>query len=141
MVHENYRMKILIVDNINSETERLKLGFSSIQADIRYAYHWSETLMVCRDFHPDIILIDYTTKDLDITHGIISIRSCSKTPILVLSAFNDSQLLIKALEEGADDFLIKPVSRSELIAHINNLVRRVHGARIEQQLLRLPTQP
>jgi len=34
MVHENYRMKILIVDNINSETERLKLGFSSIQADI-----------------------------------------------------------------------------------------------------------
>lgn len=134
-------MKILIIDDVNTVTERLKLGFPSTQADIRYAHKWNEAIYVAKDFHPDIILIDYTTTELDIVHGINSIRSFSKTPILVLSAFNDSHVLIKALEEGADDFLIKPVSRSELIAHINNLVRRVYGARVEQKLLRLPTQP
>ena len=60
------------------------------------------------------------------------IRTFSKIPILVLSAVNNPEAVARALDEGADDYLIKPVPSGVLIAHIKNLIRR---SRAEQNAL------
>ncbi len=54
-----------------------------------------------------------------------SIRAISQAPILVLSAINKPGLITRVLDEGADDYLIKPVSSNVLLAHLNNLARRI----------------
>jgi DNA-binding response OmpR family regulator len=46
---------------------------------------------------------------------------------MVLSALDNPGMVAKALDAGADDYLIKPVPSGVLIAHINNLVRRAHA--------------
>jgi DNA-binding response OmpR family regulator len=48
---------------------------------------------------------------------------------LVLSVLNKPDAVAKALDEGADDYLIKPVSGGVLIAHLNNLIRRSRAER------------
>ena len=60
------------------------------------------------------------------------IRTFSKIPILVLSAVNNPDAVARALDEGADDYLIKPVPSGVLIAHLKNLIRR---SRAEQDAI------
>jgi len=56
-----------------------------------------------------------------------AIREFTRVPILVLTAMTKPGAVAQALNEGADDYLIKPVSAGVLVAHLNNLIRRAHG--------------
>ena len=58
-----------------------------------------------------------------------AIRQFSNVPILVLSALNNPGLIAMALDEGADDFLSKPVPSGVLVAHLNTLARRARTTR------------
>jgi len=51
-------------------------------------------------------------------------RDFSKVPILILSALDSPGLVAAALDAGADDYLIKPVTSNVLVAHVKNLVKR-----------------
>jgi DNA-binding response OmpR family regulator len=57
-----------------------------------------------------------------------SIRAFNNVPILILSAINDPAMVASVLDTGADDFLVKPVPSSVLVAHIRKMVRRNTGA-------------
>lgn len=133
-------MEILIIDNNRTDSERLKLNLTPGLAAIHFAHKCNEALTMINEYRPDIILLDYSTMDMDILQGIKAIRTISTIPILILSIPNTPEILVKALEAGADDFLMKPISQRELIAHINTLVRRFHGMRSEQLPLKAPYQ-
>ena len=60
------------------------------------------------------------------------IRTFSDTPILILSALDSPGLVAAALDSGADDYLIKPVTSGVLVAYINKLVRR---AKLEKNVI------
>jgi len=68
------------------------------------------------------------------------IRKVTKTPIIILSVLNDPIKLARVLDAGADDYLIKPVSRGVLIAHINNLLRRCDETNHERPPLQVSLQ-
>jgi DNA-binding response OmpR family regulator len=53
-----------------------------------------------------------------------AIRTFTSTPILILSALDDPTFVVKALNAGADDFLVKPIQTNILVARINTLLRR-----------------
>jgi DNA-binding response OmpR family regulator len=53
-----------------------------------------------------------------------TVREFSNVPIVILSALDDPAMIASALDAGADDYLIKPVSSSILVAHLNRLIRR-----------------
>jgi DNA-binding response OmpR family regulator len=55
------------------------------------------------------------------------IKQVHNIPILVLSAVDSPSMIAEALDAGADDYLIKPVTSTSLIAHINSLVKRTTG--------------
>jgi DNA-binding response OmpR family regulator len=63
-----------------------------------------------------------------------AIRQFSEIPILVLSALSKPETVARVLDEGADDYLIKPVSSDTLIAHLNSLIRRTQGRRIADRV-------
>ena len=74
--------------------------------------------------NPSVVLLDLMMPDLDGWQVSKAIRAFSNVPILILSAINDPAMVASILDSGADDFLVKPVPSSVLVAHIKKMVRQ-----------------
>lgn len=86
-----------------------------------------EGLMQATTRNPDVVLLDLGLPDLDGLEVTKRLREWSQTPIIVISAREQEQDKVKALDAGADDYLTKPFNASELLARIRVALR--HGAR------------
>ena len=73
---------------------------------------------------PDLVLLDLGLPDVDGSEVTRRIREWSRIPILVISARGREEHKVKALDEGADDYLTKPYAYTELLARIEALARR-----------------
>lgn len=73
---------------------------------------------------PDLIILDLGLPDMDGVDLIHKIRSWSEVPIIIVSARNEDKDKIEALDAGADDYLTKPFSTSELLARLRVSLRR-----------------
>lgn len=117
-------MKILVIDDDPAMTDLLKLILVSTDADVITANSGAEGLKKFRELSPSIVILDLMMPDKDGWQITSEIRSFSSVPILILSVIDNPGLVARALDAGADDYLIKPAPKNELIAHINNLTRR-----------------
>lgn len=80
--------------------------------------------------NPDLILLDLGLPDLDGTDVIRQVREWTKIPIIVLSARDQEQAKVSALDLGADDYVTKPFGINELLARIRTALR--HAARTDE---------
>lgn len=80
-----------------------------------------------RKIFPDVVIINLLMPDMSGWEICKTIRNFSQVPILVLSAISKPGMVSKALEEGADDYLIKPITSSVLVAHVKRLARRARA--------------
>lgn len=117
-------MKILIINDDPSTTDLLLLMLTPTQAAIQCVDNGIDGLVLVKRTNPDIVLIDLVTLEQDGWKITSEIREVSTVPILILSVFDNPSIVAQTLDKGADDFMIKPVPREALIAHINNLTRR-----------------
>ncbi len=76
---------------------------------------------------PDIVFLDLGLPDLDGVEVIKRIRSWSRMPIIVISARSEDADKVAALDAGADDYLTKPFSVTELLARLRVAQRRISG--------------
>jgi two-component system KDP operon response regulator KdpE len=86
-----------------------------------------EGLMQATTRNPDIVLLDLGLPDLDGLEVTKRLREWTQTPIIVISAREQEQDKVKALDAGADDYLTKPFNAGELLARIRVALR--HAAR------------
>ena len=77
--------------------------------------------------NPDVVLLDLGLPDLDGLEVTKRLREWTQTPIIVISAREQEQDKVKALDAGADDYLTKPFNAGELLARIRVALR--HAAR------------
>jgi two-component system KDP operon response regulator KdpE len=117
-------MKILVIDDDPAMTDLLKLILVSTSAEVITANSGVEGLKKVRDFTPSVVILDLMMPDMDGWQITTEIRTFSSVPIMILSVIDNPGLVARALDAGADDYLIKPAPRNILIAHINNLTRR-----------------
>ncbi len=117
-------IKILVIDDDPAMTDLLKLLLRQTGAEIRTVNDGRSGINLTRSFKPQIIILDLMMPEMDGWQVCKEIRTFNDVPILILSALDSPGLVAAALDAGADDYLIKPVTSSVLIAHINNLVRR-----------------
>ena len=82
-------------------------------------------IMEATSGNPDIVLLDLGLPDMDGMEVIRTIRQWSSMPIIVISARSEDTDKIKALDAGADDYLIKPFSVEELLARLRLTQRRL----------------
>jgi DNA-binding response OmpR family regulator len=122
--------KILVIDDDLAMTDLLKLLLRQTGAEIRVANDGRTGINLAKTSNPHIIILDLMMPEIDGWQICKEIRTFCSTPILILSALDNPGLVAAALDAGADDYLIKPVTSSVLVAHINNLVRR---ANLEKQ--------
>lgn len=116
---------ILVIDDDIALTETLKMILAPKEYNIIVANNGIEGVDKARRFNPDVIVLDLFMPGMDGWQVCQEIRKFSFSPILVLSAMSKPGYVVQALNEGADDYLIKPVPSSVLVAHLNNLIRRV----------------
>lgn len=117
-------MKILVIDDDPAMTDLLKLLLVPAAANVIAANTGPDGIKLANDEHPDVITLDLMMPDINGWQVCKAIRKFSTVPILILSALDSPGLVAAALDAGADDYLIKPVPSSVLLAHINKLVRR-----------------
>lgn len=118
-------MKILVVDDDPAMTDLLRLILEPTLAVVITANSANDGIQLAKTHKPDIILMDMMMPDMNGWQACRSIRTFSSVPIIILSALADPSMIANALDAGADDFLVKPISSGELFAHINKLVRRI----------------
>jgi len=118
------RTKVLLIDDDKEMTDMLSVILEPTVFDVVAANNSVQGIDQVRQFKPDVVVLDLLMPDMDGWQVCKEIRKFSQVPILVLSAISKPGMVARALDEGADDYLLKPMPSSMLIAHIKKLARR-----------------
>jgi len=116
--------KILVIDDDMAITELMSMLLKTHGFDVITTNSGAEGVKLVREKNPNVILLDLMMPDMDGWQVSKAIRTFSNAPILILSAINDPSMVASVLDTGADDFLVKPVPSSVLVAHIRKMVRQ-----------------
>jgi len=73
---------------------------------------------------PDIVILDLNLPDVSGFDALKRIRCCSQVPVFVLSFRRDEADTVRALELGADEYIVKPFRQLEFVAHVRALLRK-----------------
>lgn len=117
--------KILIIDDEVAIRKLLQVtldahGFSTIEAATG-----SDGILEASMSRPDLIILDLGLPDMDGTQVLLTIREWATMPIIVLTVREDERGKVFALDHGADDYVTKPFSISELMARIRVALRHM----------------
>ncbi|GAA3131205.1 response regulator transcription factor [Streptosporangium carneum] len=77
---------------------------------------------------PDAVILDLGLPDLDGSEALKMVRSVSSVPVIVATARDDEAEIVRLLEAGADDYLVKPFSGDHLNARLDAVLRRARAA-------------
>lgn len=118
---------ILLVDDEESIVEFVSYNLRKYGHEVEVARSGSDALSVLARRSFELVILDIMLPDVDGFEVLKDIRSKGDTPILMLSALDDSTDKILGLELGADDYLTKPFDIRELISRIKAILRRSSG--------------
>ena len=127
-------MKILIVedDKILSETVEQILKY---KYDIDKAYDGEEGLLYAKEGIYDVIILDLMMPIMDGYEMLSELRKNRiNTPVLILTAKDALDDKLKGFRMGADDYIVKPFNKDELLVRIEAIIRRTSGNYIENKI-------
>jgi DNA-binding response OmpR family regulator len=134
MITKNEPIKILVIDDDYEIIEFLKIILEPKYFDLYTTLSGVDGIFLTEEKEPDLIILDILMPDINGLRVCTKIRGFSNIPILVLSAIGEPEMIAKALDAGADDYLVKPITKNLLLASVNKLTRR---ARAEQEAIYL----
>ena len=117
--------RLLIVDDDPLLQKSLTLFLVMKGYEVKSAATAREALEAFEESRPDLVVLDLGLPDGSGADVCRRIRQTSDVPIIVLSAQSGDQEKVATLEQGADDYMIKPFSSDELLARIRVALRRV----------------
>ena len=124
--------RILVVDDERQITRMLRASLQSSGYEVLTAANGIEGLEKFETGRPDLIITDLAMPEMNGLELTQAVRRLDQTPIIVLSVRDTDVMKVKALDEGADDYLTKPFSMPELLARIRTQLRRIATAQPEQ---------
>lgn len=118
---------VLVVDDDQDLAEMLGIVLTGAGIDVDLVSRGDEALEAFRNNPPDLVLLDVMLPGLDGIEVCKQIRAESMVPIVMLSAKGDTHDVVRGLEAGADDYMVKPFRhQSELVARIRTRLRRTN---------------
>jgi DNA-binding response OmpR family regulator len=116
---------ILVVDDEPLYQRLLQINLETESYEVITASNGEEALEVFTNKKPDLIIMDIMMPKLDGLATCERIRQFSSVPIIMLTAKGEEQDRVKGLNVGADDYVVKPFSATELLARVRAVLRRV----------------
>lgn len=121
---------ILVIDDDAETTELLQAMLESQAYEVVISNSGHKGVEIIRRIDPDVVIVDLLMPDMDGLSVCKAVRTFSSVPILVLSAIGKPGTLEKALENGADDYLVKPMKSQVFLAYVNRLARRARAEKV-----------
>ena len=116
--------RVLVVDDDEEIAQTLQRSLRLEGYEVRTAGDGVAALEGARTFLPDLVILDLGLPKLDGIEVAERLRDRDDTPILMLTARDGVEDRVKGLDTGADDYLVKPFERQELLARLRALLRR-----------------
>lgn len=121
-------MKILLIEDDKETAEYLMKGLKEQGHTVDHAALGKEGLFLAMSEQYDAMIIDRMVPEVDGLSITQTIRtSGNETPVLILTAMGKVEDRVKGLTQGADDYLVKPYSFTELLARLDAITRRKSG--------------
>ena len=118
---------VLVVDDDQDLAEMLGIVLNGAGIDVDLVGRGDEALEAFRNNPPDLVLLDVMLPGLDGIEVCKQIRAESMVPIVMLSAKGDTHDVVRGLEAGADDYMVKPFRhQTELVARIRTRLRKTN---------------
>ena len=121
---------VLAVDDDHAILRTLSINLRARDYEVETAGDGRSALQIVTERMPDVIILDLGLPDLDGIAVLRQLRSFSNVPVVVLSARQESDDKVEALDEGADDFVTKPFGMEELLARVRAAARRGGAAEV-----------
>ena len=116
---------IMVVDDDQDLAEMLAIVLTGDGMEVDLVSRGDQVIDVFRNSQPDLVLLDLMLPGLDGIEVCRLIRAESMIPIVMLTAKGDTTDVVKGLEAGADDYIVKPFQTNELLARIKARLRRI----------------
>ncbi len=116
--------RVLVVDDDPTILRTLRINLRARGFDVEAVTNGTDALETVAQAPPDVVVLDLGLPDLDGVEVLRRIRRTSRVPVIVLSARNQSDDKVEALDEGADDYVTKPFGMDELMARVRAALRR-----------------
>ena len=118
------RPRVLVVEDDADISGVLRRSLDKEGYDVRIAADGETALDEASDFEPDAVVLDLGLPKLDGVEVCRRLRREGDMPILILTARDALDARVEGLDSGADDYLVKPFEREELLARMRALLRR-----------------
>ena len=116
--------RVLVVEDDEEITQVLQRSLRLEGYEVRVAGDGETALDQSAAFNPDLVILDLGLPKLDGMEVARRLRSADDVPILMLTARDALEARVEGLDAGADDYLVKPFERQELLARLRALLRR-----------------
>jgi DNA-binding response OmpR family regulator len=116
--------RVLVVEDDDEIAQVLQRSLRLDGYDVRIAGDGEAALDQAAAYHPDLVILDLGLPKLDGIEVARRLRSADDVPILMLTARDAVESRVEGLDSGADDYLVKPFERQELLARLRALLRR-----------------
>jgi two-component system, OmpR family, alkaline phosphatase synthesis response regulator PhoP len=118
--------RILIADDNQPNRELLEAYLSDVDCDVEHAADGQDTLDKVKSFKPDLILLDVMMPKLsgfEVCQKLKADSNLRKIMVLMVTALNEAGDIERAVKAGTDDFLSKPVNKTELLKRVENMLK------------------
>ncbi len=115
--------RILVVDDDTALAEMIGIVLNTEGFETAFCADGSEAVDAFRAERPDLVLLDLMLPGMDGIEICTRLRSESGVPIIMLTARTDTADVVRGLESGADDYIVKPFNPKELVARIRTRLR------------------
>jgi DNA-binding response OmpR family regulator len=122
--------KVLVIDDDSLVSNTIKDALHRDTFEVFIANSGSEGIELTRQVEPEVIVLDLMMPGMNGWEVCRAIRAFSQVPILILSAVVDPERVTQALDEGANDYMVKPVAFSVLASRLKRLTQQ---ARIDRK--------
>jgi DNA-binding response OmpR family regulator len=120
--------RILVVDDEPRYVRLMEANLISEGYYVIKATNGQEAVELVADQHPDLVLLDIMMPILDGFEACERIREFSSVPIIVVTAKGEERDRVRGLDLGADDYIVKPFSATELLARVRSVLRRTQNS-------------
>lgn len=130
--------RVLVVEDDEALSSLLKYNLEKEGYDVAVAVDGDEALLQAEETPPDLVILDWMLPrqpGIEVCRRLRLRNETRNTPIVMLTARGEENERIRGLDTGADDYITKPFSMSELLARLRAVMRRIRPALAEDKLV------